>query len=326
MPEPHDQRPVLSIGHSPDPDDVFMWWPITGMLDPADPAHIERPPVLDTGRFRYTGIPADISVLNRRAVDAADLEITALSIATYARVHASYALTACGSSIGAGYGPKVVARQDSRLTAATFATQMGGAGKRIAVPGRGTSAFLVLSMMLRAPFEVLEAPFDRIVGIVQRGEADAGLLIHQSQLTFEDAGLRLLSDLGEWWQEATGLPLPLGGNAVRRDLDERYGPGATAEVVRTLDASIRHAIANRGESLAYAMRWAPEINRDQADRYIDMYVNDLTLDAGEAGRLAIQRLIDEGARRGLCPDAGRVEFLRPTPSAPAREHGDRDRC
>lgn len=318
MPEPRDPRPVLSIGHSPDPDDVFMWWPITGMLDPADPARIERPPVLDTGRFRYAGLPADISVLNRRAVDAADLEITALSVATYAHVHRRYALTACGSSIGVGYGPKVVARQDSRLTPASFATQMGAAGKRIAVPGRGTSAFLVLSMMLRAPFEILEAPFDRIVELVQRGEADAGLLIHQSQLTFEDAGLRLLADLGAWWQEATGLPLPLGGNAVRRDLDEQYGPGAIDEVVRTLDASIRHAIANRDESLAYAMRWAPEINRDQADRYIDMYVNDLTLDAGEQGRLAIQRLIDEGARRGLCPNAGRVEFLRPTPSSPPR--------
>jgi 1,4-dihydroxy-6-naphthoate synthase len=309
MPDPRDPRPVLSLGHSPDPDDVFMWWPITGMLDPADPSRVERPPVLDTGRFRYAGVPADISVLNRRAAEAADLEITALSIATYARVHRRYALTACGSSIGVGYGPRVVARQDSRLTPANFATQITAPGKRIAVPGRGTSAFLVLSMMVRAPFEVLEAPFDRIVEIVQRGEADAGLLIHQSQLTFEDAGLRLLVDLGQWWQEATGLPLPLGGNAIRRDLDDLHGPGACAEVARTLDASIRYALANRTESLAYAMRWAPEINRDQADRYIDMYVNEFTLDAGEQGRQAIQRLIDEGARRGLCPDAGRVEFI-----------------
>lgn len=307
----HDPRPNLAIGHSPDPDDVFMWWPITGMLDPADPARVERPPVLDTGRFRFTGVPADISVLNERAAAAGDLEITALSMHAYTHVHDRYAITSCGSSIGFGYGPKVVTRIDSRLTPDNFVSMIASGTRRVAVPGRGTSAFLTFSLMVGAPFHIVEAPFDRITELVLRGEADVGLLIHQSQLTFESIGLRQLADVGAWWRAQTGLPLPLGANAVRRDLDRLYGPGTCREVTGILLRSIRHALNNRAVSIEYAMRWAPEITLEQAERYIDMYVNGFTIDAGEQGLAAVRRLIGEGARRGLCPDPGEIEFVRP---------------
>jgi 1,4-dihydroxy-6-naphthoate synthase len=182
----------------------------------------------------------------------------------------------------------------------------------IAVPGVRTTAFLLLSLALGpGTFSYVELPFDRILEAVATGKADAGLLIHQSQLTFADLGLCQVLDLGEWWARHTGLPLPLGGNALRRDLEARFGPGTLAEVTAILDRSIRHALAHRDESTRYAMLFAPEITREQANRYIDMYVSSLTLDAGTAGTAAIQRLLDEAAAAGLCPPPGRVEMIRP---------------
>jgi len=294
-----------------------MWWPITGMLDPAEPSVVMRPPAMETGRFRYRGVPADISVLNRRAEERGDLEITALSMHTYARVHGRYVLTACGASMGYGYGPKVVVREDSRLTAENFIEMLAGekgGGRRVAVPGMGTTASLVFGLMVGGRgmqrLRAVELPFDRIVEAVRSGEADAGLLIHQSQLTYAEAGLREVADVGAWWEMATGLPLPLGGNAVRRDLDEMYGEGTCREVTRVLEESIRYALSHREESIRYAMRWAPELSLARAERYIDMYVNALTVDMGEEGERAIRRLLAEGARAGLCPEVGEVEVLR----------------
>lgn len=303
--------PVLTLAHSPDPDDVFMWWPITGMIDPRDHARVVRPPAIETGDLRFTALPADIDVLNRRAVQVGDLDITALSMNAYAHVAARYQLTSMGASMGDGYGPKVVAK----LGASTRDLDaLRDPGSLIAVPGTRTTAFLLLSMMLGAgSFRYVEMAFDQILPAVAEGRAGvtAGLLIHQSQLTFADLGLVQLADTGAWWRAHTGLPLPLGGNAVRRDLDQRHAPGTTARVVRLLDRSVRYALAHRDESVRYCMGFAPEISREQAERYIEMYVSDLTLDAGAAGEAAITRLLGEGVRLGICPDPGPVRLLRP---------------
>jgi 1,4-dihydroxy-6-naphthoate synthase len=331
---------TLTLAHSPDPDDVFMWWPITGMIEPpadpqrVEPARVVSPPEIDTGPFRFVPIAADIAALNRRAVAGSpetDLDITALSIFAWAHVHARYALTAFGSSTGYGYGPKVVARAAPPGPSASPACYAGAISPRdagvrallepgalTAIPGRQTTAFLLLSMMLGddAPrLRTLEMAFNRILDAVSNGACGVthGLLIHQSQLTFAQLGLDLVADVGEWWLARTGLPLPLGGNAVRRDLDARHGPGTTQAVVDVLDRSLRHAVEHRERSLEYCMRFAPEITRAQAERYIEMYVSDLTVDAGEPGRGAMQRLLDEAADRGLGPPVGTVELLRATP-------------
>lgn len=284
-----------------------MWWPITGMIDPDDHTRVVSPPVLDTGRFTFRALPADIDVLNRRAIEHCDLDITALSVFAWAMVADRYALTSCGGSFGEGYGPKLVA--GTELPAEPL----------IAVPGARTTAYLLLSLALKErgqTFRTLELPFDQILDAVAAGRSDAGLLIHQSQLTFADLGLVQLLDLGTWWLERTGLPLPLGGNALCRDLEHRHGPGTLREVTAILDRSIRHALMHRDESTRYAMRFAPEISRAQADRYIDMYVSDLTVDAGPPpsgrGLMAIQRLLDLAAQEGLCRWTGPVCLVRPT--------------
>ena len=282
--------PALTLAHSPDPDDVFMWWPITGKIDPHDHDRIVEPPALDTGRFTFKALPADIDVLNRRAIERGELDITALSIFAWAQVADRYALTSCGGSFGEGYGPKVVTRGDTDLR-----------GKLIAVPGVRTTAFLLLTLALgKGQFRHVEMPFDRILDAVASGQADAGLLIHQSQLTYADLGLTHVLDLGAWWLEHTGLPLPLGGNAIRRDLEDLYGPGTLRELTGLLDRSIAHALAHRDESTRYAMAFAPEINRAQADRYIDMYVSGLTVDARPRGEQAIARVLAEASRAGMC--------------------------
>lgn len=320
----------LTLAHSPDPDDVFMWWPVTGMIDPRDPDRVVSPPEIDTGRFRFRAIPADIAVLNKRAAESGDLDITALSMFAWAHVRERYLLTSFGASMGYGYGPKVVGRAPaaSRLASPVcYADEPGAAatdglsallapGALVAVPGVRTTAFLLLSMMLgehRSRLHYVEMPFDHILDAVAGGERGVthGLLIHQSQLTFAEQGMTEVADTGEWWLRETGLPLPLGGNAVRSDLDARLGPGTTQEVVDLLDRSIRYGLDQRARSLRYAMQFAPEITLAQADRYIDMYVSDLTLDAGEAGAAAVQRLLDEAAKLGMCPPIGRVEMLRP---------------
>lgn len=313
-----DARPELVLAHSPDPDDVFMWWPITGQITP-DGTPLPGPagrPVIDTGRFRFRPFPADIEVLNRRAATSGDIDITALSFRAYADVHRRYQLTSCGSSFGDGYGPKVIAAREM-----TVASLMDPAA-RIAVPGRRTTAFLALGLLLGPagmadPDRFIEMPFERVIPAVAEGEVEAGLVIHEGQLTFVDAGLRLVVDLGAWWKRSTGLPLPLGANAVRRDLNARYGPGSIADVASTLRRSIEHAMERRAESVEYTMPFAlanmaragavrHEPTPERVERYIGLYVNELTLDMGSAGREALRRLYQSGSAAGLCPDPGPI--------------------
>ncbi|MFM9994456.1 MAG: menaquinone biosynthesis family protein [Phycisphaerales bacterium] len=311
-------RPLLTLAHSPDPDDAFMWWPITGKVPASamdrDRASVLSPPAIDTGRFRFRAVPGDIETLNRRAAERADLDITALSARAYADAAAKYVITACGASFGDGYGPKVVCRADAPLRCDGCLREQRPV---IAVPGARTTAFLVLSLLVGARFDFVEMPFHRIVEAVAQGRVGAGLIIHEAQLTFQDAGLRQLVDVGAWWGEWTGLPLPLGLNAVRRDLDRRHGSGAIAEVAATLRRSVAHANAHRAESLDYAMSFAmgnlhgPEGPPSPAlvARFVDMYVNRWTVDMGDAGRGAIARLLSEGAAAGLCTDPGPIETV-----------------
>jgi 1,4-dihydroxy-6-naphthoate synthase len=321
MPSPN--RHVLTLAHSPDPDDVFMWWPITGKVDPVRKDEngfgiVVEPPRLETGRFAFRAMAEDIAVLNRRAIasvgtsdGADDLDITALSMFAWAHVHDRYQLTACGSSMGEGYGPKVVCRRG----------EQDGAVRTIAVPGVKTTAFLLWRLWeesrkdasaasIATQPEIIELPFDQILEAVASGRADRGLLIHQSQLTYADLGLEQLVDLGQWWGEWTGFPLPLGGNAIRRDLDVRFGAGSIRQVTGLLDQSIAYSLRHRDESVRYCMRFAPEINRSQAERYIDMYVSPLTVDMGERGEAALRRLIDEAARLGMCPPVATIDIAR----------------
>ncbi|MEX2217630.1 MAG: MqnA/MqnD/SBP family protein [Phycisphaerales bacterium] len=307
-------RPTLTLGHSPDPDDAFMWWPITGMVHPdgIPQAGGAGRPTIDTGRFDYRAVPADIETLNRRAAGDADLDITALSARAWADAAGRYTLTSCGASFGNGYGPKVVVRMDSTIKCDWCIRAQKPV---IAVPGRRTTAFLVLGLLIAHEFESVEMPFDRILGAVARGEVGAGLVIHEGQLTFGDLGLRQVADLGEWWKEDTGLPLPLGLNAVRRDLDERFGAGSAREVAAVLRRSIEHALAHRERSLEYACSFAmaseggAAATPERIETFVGMYVNQRTLDMGPDGRQAIERLLSRGHAAGLCPAVGPIETL-----------------
>jgi 1,4-dihydroxy-6-naphthoate synthase len=342
--------PTLSLAHSPDPDDAFMWWPITGKIvapTPNDPPMIPAaalehrafdtatfpqvlsPAALDTGRFTYRAFPADIERLNRHAAstDASQplFDISALSFRAYCDVRHLYAITTCGSSFGDGFGPKVVARGGGGVRSVA---DLRSPGCRIAIPGRRTTAFLVLAMILGEDAignseRFLELPFEQIIPAVARGDADAGLVIHEGQVLYEQAGLRLVIDVGAWWKAETGLPLPLGANAIRRDLDARFGAGTTREVTRTLHASILHALAHRAEAIEYTLPFAlantlkshgdasARPSPEQVDRYVAMYVNDWTIDLGEPGREAIVRLLGRGRELGLCPDPGEIDVVRP---------------
>lgn len=323
----------LTLAHSPDPDDVFMWWPITGKIAPGSahdagaPPRMLSAPVLPTGRFRFRAVPADIEVLNRRALDpaAAPFDVTALSVRTWADVADRYRITRCGASFGDGFGPKLVCRRDQRGEETTIGCEgcLSKPGVRIAIPGRRTTAFLMLGMVLgrelaRDNARFVEMPFDQIIPAVASKKVHAGLVIHEGQLTFADAGLRLLVDVGAWWKERTGLKLPLGINAVRTDLDSLHGPGTLAEIGALLSASVKYAMDRREESTAYTMPWAeanavragmaaPDLAR--VDRYCRMYVSDETLDMGQAGLAAIERLLREGETAGLVERAPTVSLL-----------------
>lgn len=315
---------TLTLAHSPDPDDAFMWWPITGKITPQGRPFpgAEGLPVLDTGRFVFRPLPEDIHVLNRRAIEVGDLDITAISVRAYADVFTRYRITRCGASFGDGFGPKVVCRsEDSRMHTAE---DLKNPELRIAIPGRQTTAFLLLSMILGSaaqdsPDRFVELPFERIIPAVARGEVDAGLVIHEGQITFTDAGLRLVTDVGRWWKDHTGLATPLGINAVQRDLDLRFGPGTLEEVGELLARSVAYSMEHREESTAYTLPFAlanttrsgdgatPTLER--VDRYCRMYVNDLTRDMGIQGREAIGRLLQTGARHGCCADPGVIDTL-----------------
>ncbi|MGD9789883.1 MAG: menaquinone biosynthesis family protein [Phycisphaerales bacterium] len=324
-----DPRPVLTLAHSPDPDDVFMWWPITGKIAPD--GRPLAPPAIETGRFRYRSIPEDIQVLNRRARDVGDFDITAISFAAYPGVRERYTITACGASFGEGFGPKVVVRDDSRVR--EMGDLVGREGVvRIAIPGKQTTACMVLSMVLAEAGDndtgetpvprvgrarsvsLVEMAFEKVIPAVASGEVDAGVVIHEGQVIFEQAGLRRVVDLGEWWKRRLGLPLPLGANVIRRDLDARFGAGTCGEVERMLSASIEYALSHRREGLEhtvpYALRNATRSGErsggvgeppslERIDAYVAMYVNRWTRGMGVEGAEAVRRLLRAGAEAGL---------------------------
>jgi len=295
-----DARPIIRLAHSPDPDDAFMWWPLLAVDG--------EPPTLDTGRFRFEVVVEDIETLNRRSEDG-DLEITAMSCAQYARVHSRYALTACGASLGDGLGPKLVARNPCVLEDLAVGGAVGG---EIAVPGERTSAFGALNLMLGAgAFNHCVVPFEEIIDRVAAGEFEAGLVIHEGQLTFGDAGLHLVEDVGAWWGRRTGLPMPLGVNAIRRDLEDEHGAGTLVEITGTLLRSVQHALAHRPRAVEYALRYARDMGAERADTFIGMYVNAWTLDFGRTGREAVARFLAALHDAGVVPDPGRVDFIEP---------------
>jgi 1,4-dihydroxy-6-naphthoate synthase len=274
---------LITVGHSPDPDDAFMFYAL---------AHDK----LDTGGLRFRHELQDIETLNRRALRG-ELEVSAVSIHAYAHLLDKYALLPSGCSMGDRYGPMVVSRRP--LTVGQLPEA------RIAVPGTLTTAFLTLRLLLPGGFAYEVMPFDHILGAVAEGRVDAGLIIHEGQLTFQNQGLSLVVDLGVWWQEKTGLPLPLGGNVVRRDL----GADTMRQISRLLKESIRYSLEHRDAALTYALRYARDMDKGLADRFVGMYVNDWTLDYGPRGREAVRRLLDEGHRAGVVPSAVNVEFV-----------------
>jgi 1,4-dihydroxy-6-naphthoate synthase len=274
---------LITVGHSPDPDDAFMFYAL---------AHDK----LDTGNLQFRHELQDIETLNRRALQG-ELEVTAVSIHAYAYLLDRYALLPSGCSMGDRYGPMVVAKKP--LTVEDLKST------RIAVPGTLTTAFLTLRLLLPEGFAFEVVPFDQILDAVAEGRFDAGLIIHEGQLTFQNQGLHRIVDLGVWWMERTGLPLPLGGNVVRRDL----GPEVIAQISRLLKESIRYSLAHRSEALDYALRYARDMDKALADRFVGMYVNDWTLDYGPRGRAAVRRLLDEAHQAGVIPQPVAVEFV-----------------
>jgi 1,4-dihydroxy-6-naphthoate synthase len=279
---------LIRVGHSPDPDDAFMF-------------HALANDKIPTGHLRFTHELQDIETLNRRALRG-ELEVTAVSIHAYAFLLDKYALMPTGCSMGDKYGPMVVARRPITVEELPAV--------KIAVPGTLTTAFLTLKLLYqslgagdRLSYDVV--PFDEIIPVVAAGKYDAGLIIHEGQLTFQNQGLHLVTDLGVWWQEKTGLPLPLGGNVVRKDL----GLETIREVSRLLKESIRYALDHRREALDYALKYARDMDVGLADKFVGMYVNDWTLDYGERGRAAVRRLLDEGHKAGIIPDPVAVEFV-----------------
>jgi 1,4-dihydroxy-6-naphthoate synthase len=279
---------TLTLGHSPDPDDAFMFYGLAK----------ER---LSTPGFRFKHILQDIQTLNERATRG-ELDITAISIHAYAYVSKNYALLPSGASMGDGYGPMLVAKK--RYSKAEVAR------KKIAVPGTMTSAFLALQMWLGKPakeFDYLVVPFDQIFQAVSTGAADVGLIIHEGQLTWQNEGLRLCVDLGVWWgKENAGLPLPLGGNVIHK----RFTPAVRKTVSDILTTSIQFSLDHRPEAVQHALQYARDMGRDLADKFVGMYVNHWTLDYGEKGRESIRRFLGRAFDEGLVPHRQELEFVK----------------
>src|SRR5271154_1722944 len=272
----------IRLAHSPDSDDAFMFY------------------ALATGKVRLPGVKfthvlSDIESLNQAAAKEV-YDVTAISFYAYPFVADKYVLMDCGASFGEGYGPIVVAGHPIKKTEL--------AGRKIAIPGELTTSYLALKLF-EPNVETVTMPFDKILGAVQAKEVEAGLLIHEGQLLFSQVGLHKVVDLGQWWQETTGLPLPLGANAIRRTL----GPDLGRQVARIIRESISYAIEHRESALEYALQFARDMDPDLADKFIGMYVNRWTLDYGEEGRRAVRELLSRGAAAGLVPSSFRVEFL-----------------
>jgi 1,4-dihydroxy-6-naphthoate synthase len=253
--------------------------------------------LVDSGRWRFEHVLQDIQTLNERAMRG-ELHITAISIHAYPYVADRYALTNCGSSMGDGYGPMIVTRDPADVNALR--------GRRIAVPGTKTTAFLALNLLLgKGSFQYEVVMFDRILDHVAEGKADAGLIIHEGQLTYQNQKLHCVMDLGVWWKELTGLPLPLGGNAIRRDLGEE-NMHAIAGIIRN---SIQYSLDHREKAVEYALQFARDMNQSLADRFVGMYVNQWTLDYGDVGREAVRELLCRGHAAGLVADPGPIDFI-----------------
>ena len=285
--DPH----TIKLGHSPDPDDAFMFYALA-----------QEPPLIETHGWRFEHVLQDINSLSDRATRG-QLEITAISVATYPKVADHYAITNCGASMGDGYGPRLVCKQGYGWSGDDLE------GKTIAVPGTLTSAFLSLQLRLGKAgeafrYEVVE--FDQIPQHVADGRADAGLLIHEGQLTYKDFGLELIEDLGVWWgQKEDGLPLPLGCNLIRKDL----GDEAMHTVTRVLRESIEFSLSNREKSVDYALNFGRGLDHELADEFVGMYVNHWTIDYGDRGREAIRRFLKQGADAGYVEPIADLEFV-----------------
>ncbi|MCI0493285.1 MAG: ABC transporter substrate-binding protein [Planctomycetes bacterium] len=281
-------KQLVRVGHSPDPDDAFMF-------------HALANDKIDTGDYEFRHELVDIETLNRRAFQA-DLELTAVSIHAYAFLRDKYVLCSCGASMGDGYGPMVVSREPIALD------QLKGAS--VAVPGKLTSAYLALRMCLDADFPSVEVPFDQIIPAVVAGEysgqrIDAGLIIHEGQLTYSDQDLKLIVDLGRWWQDRTGLPLPLGANAIRKDL----GNEVIRDIQQLLKESIEYGLNHRDEAMCYATQYGRDLDSRRADQFVGMYVNEWTRDFGPRGRQAVAEFLAQGHAAGVLPELVVPEFV-----------------
>lgn len=276
---------LIRVAHSPDSDDAFMFYALASGR-------------IDTGQLEYVHELQDIETLNRRALKG-ELEVTAVSLHAYAYLADRYALLSSGCSMGDGYGPRLVATSPKPAD-----PRAAIKGLRIAVPGTMTTAYLALRLY-QPDFEPVVMPFDQIEDAVLRGEVPVGLLIHEGQLTYADLGLHLWDDMGAWWLRETGLPLPLGGNVVRRDL----GPVVMAQVARDLKASIEFSLAHRQQALAHAKQYNRGISDERTDTFVGMYVNQWTVDYGDRGRRAVQLLLDRGHEAGIIPHRVAVEFI-----------------
>ena len=276
---------TIHVAHSPDADDAFMFWAMTAGK-------------IDTGGRRYVHELGDIESLNRRAL-AGELEVTAVSLHAYAHLADRYALLAHGASIGDRYGPRIVARD-----VAPGDPRAALAGRLVAVPGELTTAFLTLRLYQPGARHVV-VPFDQIEEFVVAGRADAGLLIHEGQLTFGDRGLHLWADMGEWWYQETRLPLPLGGNVVRRDL----GAELMRAIARDLKASIEYGLAHRAEALRHAQSFSRGLDVERTDRFVGMYVNAYTVDYGPLGRRAVSELLQRATAARLIPAVADLAFI-----------------
>ncbi|MFM9902998.1 MAG: menaquinone biosynthesis family protein [Pyrinomonadaceae bacterium] len=273
---------TITVAHSPDSDDAFMFYGLATNK-------------LETEGLKFEHTLKDIQTLNEDAKNGV-FDVTAISFHAYAYVSDKYALLPHGASIGDNYGPVLVAKEPRD------AADIGS--MKIAVPGEMTSAYLALRIY-NADFQHVVMPFDEIIDAVQSGIVDAGLLIHEGQLFYNQIGLNKVLDLGEWWFDKTGLPLPMGGNVIRRDL----GKDLMGQVSKHLHASIVYSMENREDALAYAMQFARDMQPELADRFVAMWVNDLTLDYGDRGRKAVKRLLDEGHKAGIIPHKVKVDFV-----------------
>ena len=281
------EQTTLTLGHSPDPDDAFMFYALAKGLIP-------------THGFHFEHILQDIQTLNERATRG-ELDITAVSIHAYAYVSDKYALLPSGASMGDGYGPMLVSKQPY--------TREEILKKKIAVPGTMTSAFLALQLWLGRPakeFNFIVVPFDQIFQAVRSGAADVGLIIHEGQLTYQNEGLVVCADLGVWWgQENDGLPLPLGGNVIHK----KFAPATRKQISDTLTASIQFSLDHRPEAVLHALQYARDMGLDLADKFVGMYVNHWTLDYGDKGRESIRRFLGQAFERGLIPHRQELEFV-----------------